>query len=273
MYKLRDMDIEQMLKNPQLNQFIFYPRKTPKPENKENRKSIELKVEKNLTTGVIFHIKDKNFPTIFMFHGNGEVATDYDSIATRFLSFGVNLAVFDYRGYGFSEGRASYYHLIKDSPIMFQRMHTYLEDNGFRGKIIVFGRSLGSAAAAEIGKHNPNSAMGYIFESGYSDTFSLMRTLFSIDLPEMDQKQRKKWSNAEKIGKIKRPILVIHGTSDNIIPYRQGKEIYKAALNAKRKKMITIKNAGHNSIMMFEEQYFPPIEQFIDEIREESNLE
>ena len=89
---------------------------------------------------------------ILYFHGNGEIASDYDTIAPFYTRLGITLFVVDYRGYGLSDG----------TPVGHDADRRRLDGASARtrscwravgvaaGALFVMGRSLGSAAALEI---------------------------------------------------------------------------------------------------------------------------
>ncbi|MHA2130605.1 MAG: alpha/beta fold hydrolase, partial [Promethearchaeota archaeon] len=167
-----------LIDNPAISNVVFYPRKTPIPSTLDsNTKILQFQIEKNIVIGGFFYLNDQNFPTILMFHGNGEIAADYQYFLNFFFKCGVNLAVVDFRGYGFSTGKPFYTSLITDALPIYNKFRTWLIDNGLSNTIFLLGRSLGSICASEIGSHNPESLHGVIFESGFASIYDLMNRL------------------------------------------------------------------------------------------------
>ena len=72
------------------------------------------------------------------------------------------------------------------------------------------------------------------------------------------------YSNDTRIRKIKKPILIIHGTQDWIIPSDEGKLIYDNVFEGIEKKLVLIEGAGHNNIFSFKNEYNTPLKDFID---------
>ena len=87
--------------NPSTLRFIFYPREdvTPCPENAFD---LLVPVGSEVSIACRFHVGHREWPWILFFHGNGEVVSDYDEVASVYHEKKLNLAVADYRGYGAS---------------------------------------------------------------------------------------------------------------------------------------------------------------------------
>jgi hypothetical protein len=210
------------------------------------------------------YLKDHNQPTILLFHGNGEIASDYKYFAPMFLDCNVNLAVVDFRGYGFSSGKPYYTSLISDALPIYQEFEEWLRLNDFNQSIFVQGRSLGSVCAAEIGSHNPGNLKGIIFESGFASTYNIMTRLFRINSPNLTSSSLEEHSNDTRVRKFKKPVLIIHGLNDWIIPPTEGELIFQNLPDGVQKQLIIIEGAGHNDILSYEDEYFAPLRYFIN---------
>lgn len=253
-----------LIDNPAISNVVFYPRKTPIPSTSDpNIKILKFQIGKNIIIGGFFYLNNQNFPTILLFHGNGEIAADYQYFVNFFFQCGVNLAVVDFRGYGFSTGKPFYTCLITDALPVYNEFCKWLLDNGFSDTMFVLGRSLGSVCASEIGSHNPESLRGIIFESGFASIYDLMKRLFRVSGSEITPEFLSKYSNDTRIRKFRKPVLVIHGTLDWIIPHTQGKLIYENIPEGIEKQIVLIEGAGHNNIFSYEEEYIIPLREFI----------
>jgi pimeloyl-ACP methyl ester carboxylesterase len=247
---------------------VFHPRKTSVPSSKDPRvKVLQFQISDEINIGGICYLKDVNLPTILMYHGNGEIATDYAYFISSYFDIDVNLAVMDFRGYGFSTGKPTYSCLYTDAYPGYNHFRDWMQDNSFNNSLFVKGRSLGSACAAEIASHNPEDLKGVIFESGFSSTYDMMIRLFGISGPQVTQENLKEYSNEIRVKKILKPTLVIHGTSDWIVPFEQGQAIFDNLSDSIEKVMIPIRGAGHNDISSFESEYFPPLKEFIQKYK------
>lgn len=253
-----------LIDNPMVSNIVFYPRKTLIPkETDPNIKVLKFQIDKNVLIGGFFYLNDLNFPTVLLFHGNGEIAADYQGFIDFFFKCGVNLAVVDFRGYGFSSGDPFYTSLILDALPIYNAFHKWIIENSLRDSIFILGRSLGSICASEIGSHNPESLRGIIFESGFASIYDMMTGLFRINGQEITPEFLSKYSNDTRIRKFKKPVLVIHGTMDLIIPYQQGKLIYENISEGIEKKFVLIEGAGHNNIFSFEDEYIASVKEFV----------
>jgi len=91
-----------------------------------------------------------------------------------------------------------------------------------------------------------------------------MNRLFRVEGREITPEFLSQYSNDTKIRKFEKPVLVIHGTRDFIIPFTQGQLIYENIPEGVEKKLVLIEGAGHNDISSFEDEYIPPLKEFID---------
>ena len=93
------MDKHLLIDNPSISNVVFYPRKTKKPERLDSDiQVLEFEIYDSISIGGFYFGTNKENPTILLFHGNGEIAFDYQYISNLFLDCNVNLAVVDFRG-------------------------------------------------------------------------------------------------------------------------------------------------------------------------------
>jgi pimeloyl-ACP methyl ester carboxylesterase len=257
------MNIKKIVDNPAISRAIFYPRKVAIPKDLDsNIEPFELEIASKIMIGGYAFINDKNLPTLLYFHGNGEVALDYNYFASQFFECNVNLAVVDFRGYGHSKGKPTYTSLINDAVPIYKQFQIWLMNHLFNRNTFIFGRSLGSICAAEIGSKELDNLKGVIFESGFASTYNLIKH-FGIHIPTLKPLDISPYSNDTRIRKFQYPTLVIHGTTDFIIPTSEGELIYKNLPEHIEKKLILIEGATHNNIISFKEEYFEALCAFI----------
>lgn len=257
-----------ILDNSAVSNIVFYPQKSPIPSKLESYiEVLKFKVNNNIIIGGYFFFNDIDLPTILLFHGNGEIAIGYKSIAPLFFDSNVNLAVIDYRGYGFSSGEPYFTSLITDAMPIYNAFIKWMEKRSLFDSLFVQGRSLGSSCAAEIGAHNPENLRGIIFESGFASIYNMITNLFRISSPELTPLSLTEYSNDTRIRKFKKPVLIIHGSSDWIIPSSESELIYKSLSESIDKKLVIIEGAGHNNILMYRDKYFNPLSEFIEKYK------
>lgn len=180
--------------------------------------------------------KDERGVVLFC-HGNaGNISHRLDSIRI-FHDLGLSVLIFDYRGYGRSEGSPTEEGTYLDAESAWEYL---VNVKGVRPeKIILFGRSLGSAVAAELALRHP--AAGIIIESGFKSIPELGAKFFPY-LP-IRLISRFQYSTIDKVSMINMPKLFIHSPQDEMIPYEHGAALFEKAAEPKEFLQIT---GGHN---------------------------
>lgn len=244
---------------------VFHPRKQEgTSQETTNASSLKFEVERKIIIGARFYrTRDyQNAPNLLFFHGNGEIATDYDYIAPMFQNLGINLVVFDYRGYGISTGNPSFSTMLKDAHVLYREIRKYLNVYDFNGSISIMGRSLGSASAFELASSYQKDLNCLIIESGFVNTYALLRRL-GIPSTWLPEEKEEESSAYPLIRRINIPTLIIHGERDIIIPLSEGVEIHKN-IASEEKELLIIPMAGHNDLLLRgPDDYLEAIHKFI----------
>lgn len=249
---------------PHFLQMLFYPRPdfTPPPAY-----AFDLLAETGdkVKVAARFYSKSEQWPWILYFHGNGEVAADYDDLACLYLEQNINLVVADYRGYGLSGGTPSFTRLIADAHLLYEAIKNELEKRNYRSDLFVMGRSLGSISALELACHYQETLRGLIIESGFS---SINRLIYHLGIDKPNKSLDTIENECLKmIASIKIPALVIHGESDVLVLPEEGQRVYNA-LGSQDKEILIIPRAGHNDIIVRDiPKYFGAVKSFIEKGR------
>lgn len=199
--------------------------------------------------------------TWLWFHGNGgNNGYRVDELASAHHLTGANLFIFDYRGYGESEGRPSEQGTYLDSRAVI----TYLSgrDDVAQDQIIYLGHSLGAAVAVELALARPPMAMILV------SPFASVRDMASITLPfpPVAWLVRNHYDSLTRIRQLNVPLLVLHGDQDETVPLSQGRKLYDAANQPKRFQVL--EGAAHNDTYeVGSEQYWGAIEEFLGELQ------
>ena len=255
----RDLSI---LDRPEISEILFHPRKAPDSGPPESALDISVPVSDNVSIGCRFFRTDSHLPHLLFFHGNGEIAADYDPIGPIYNDYGLNFMVADYRGYGKSTGAPTVSAMLSDAHLVLDAALNWMENEGRTGRLWLMGRSLGSAPALELAASRAGEISGLIIESGFAYTVSLLRHL-GIDAEAMGIKESEIFSNADKISHYTGPTLIMHAEQDHIIPLDHGKSLYQAS-PAQNKDLEIVENANHNTLMMMAgHDYFRRIRDFI----------
>ena len=195
---------------------------------------------------------------ILFLHGNAGNASHRLPNAAELTRLGADVLLIDYRGYGMSEGtpsesaaytdaRAGLAHLIEVRGIPEQR-------------IVLFGRSLGSAVAVDLARNR--ALAGVILESAFTSVSDVARGMMGAPLAYL---VRGHFDSASKIEQVRTPLLFFHGDHDRIIDYALGRRLFELAPEPKH--FETISGAGHNdTVQVGGRPYFARISQFLDEV-------
>jgi uncharacterized protein len=226
-------------------------------------------VADNVVVGATFHPAASaaaTAPTLLFFHGNGEIVADYDELAPFYQRLGVNFLPVDYRGYGRSTGAPTVSAMMRDCHAMFTYVSAWLPQVGFRGPLMVMGRSLGSASALELAAAYPEQVAALIIESGFAYAGPLL-ALLGVNLAAIKFQEKQGFRNVDKIRAYTRPTLVIHAERDHIIPVSDGQALYDAC-GAADKTFLNIPHANHNDILFQGlAAYMAAIKTLADKIR------
>jgi pimeloyl-ACP methyl ester carboxylesterase len=255
----------EFLDQPNVTRVVFHPRRDPPqlPSAPQVR-SVRIPVDDGIAiSGRLYHA-NAHGPTILFFHGNGELASDYDGISPLYISLGINLLVVDYRGYGDSDGRPTLSRMLSDAVAVHEETPAIFTEHGLQATpLFIMGRSLGSAAALEIAHHAGDRIAGLIIESGFAYTLRLLVTLgLRIPLSEADE-ERYGLSHLAKIAQIRVPTLIIHGNADWLIPVENAHALYENS-GAPEKRLVIVPHAGHNDLMFLGQRpYFEALQTLI----------
>ena len=177
----------------------------------------------------------------------------------RLQEVGVSVFLFDYRGYGRSQGRPSEVGLYRDALAAY----TYLTETRRLSpkQIIIFGRSLGAAVATQLASVRP--AAGLVLESAFPSIEAIARYYY-YGLP-VHWLLGARFPLEERLKEVHMPVLVVHGALDDIIPFELGKRVFEAA-NAP-KSFYAIPNADHNNVFVVGgPPYYERLKKFVDEV-------
>jgi len=187
--------------------------------------------------GWFFPLPDKE-PTILFCHGNaGNISHRIENVKLL-VDYGLQVFIYDYRGYGKSGGKPSEAGLYQDGLAAYD----YLVERKKipSSRIIPFGRSLGAAVAMEIATRRDVRSL--IIESAFTSTKDMAKSMFLFQL--LSPFLPPHYNNLRKIKGITVPKLIIHGETDGIVPFSMGQRLYQAACVPKY--FFAINGAGHN---------------------------
>ncbi|MBE9504938.1 MAG: alpha/beta hydrolase [Proteobacteria bacterium] len=168
---------------------------------------------------------------------------------------GLSTFIFDYRGYGRSEGKPS----EKGTYLDAQGAWNYLtrERKIPQDEIIIFGRSLGAAIASHLAKGTHPKAL--IIESGFTSMSAMAAQLYPY-LP-VRFLSRFKYDTRASISVVRSPLLIIHSRNDEIVPFSHGRKLFQAASGPK--KFLELKGRHNDGFIVSGGEYINGLESFL----------
>ena len=178
--------------------------------------------------------------TWLWFHGNGgNVSHRADEIAQIHRRLGINVFIFDYQGYGISDGRPTEQGTYQDSRAALAYLKSRPDVDP--QQIVYFGRSLGAAVAVELALEHPPA--GLVLVAPFASLRDMARIHYAA-LPVASWLAGNRYNSLERIPNIQAPLLILHGNQDTIVPISQGEKLYQAANQPKQ--FLNLPGAGHD---------------------------
>jgi fermentation-respiration switch protein FrsA (DUF1100 family) len=201
---------------------------------------IYLKTKDNVTLHGWFIPYEGAACTLLIFHGNGGNIGDRVAWLKILNDLGVHILIIDYRGYGKSEGEPHEAGLYLDALAAWDWWTAERKPSG--EKIVLFGESLGGAVAVHLAADFP--VTGLVLQSTFTSARDMAKTMFPIGL--LQPLMNVHFNSAEKIARISCAKLFIHGTRDEIVPFRLGERLFELASDPKS--FYVVPDAGHNDL-------------------------
>ena len=188
---------------------------------------------------VAWHVPPRgDKPVVIYFHGNAEIVAWRAERHRATIANGTGLIAPNFRGYGGSTGTPTEDGLHRDAAAAY----AFAAERYPPRRIVLWGVSLGTGVAVRLAAEKPVGKL--ILESPYSSTVDVAAGLFPY-LPVRwlmkDQFRSDQW-----IGKVRVPLLIMHGAQDDVVPIRFGERLFALANEAKR--FIRYDKAGHNDL-------------------------
>jgi len=203
------------------------------------------------------HIRRGNIGTdrvVIYSHGNAEdlgQRLHYLDLLSKICA--TDVFAYEYCGYGISEGKASEENCFASIEVAYQYLLSLFPPS----RIVAFGRSIGTGPTIELAVRHPE-IRGLVLQSPLEscgravlgNTASWIG--YSLDI----------FKNYEKVDKISAPVLIMHGTLDEIVPWEHGLSIHKACKNPVEP--LWVEDRGHNN--MPNEVCLRRVREFLDEL-------
>jgi uncharacterized protein len=194
--------------------------------------------------------------TVVHFHGNAQNMSAHYSFVSWLPASGFNLFVFDYRGYGKSDGKVSRQGVYEDSVAAVKYIKSRADID--QRKIILFGQSIGGAnLLAVAGKNRFEGVVGVATDSAFSsykgialDHTFLLKPLAALLIGNKLSPK----DTVQNIAPV--PLLIIHGTDDPVVPYRHAPLLFGKA--GEPKELWTVQGGQHTDALGSYQAEFVP---------------
>lgn len=229
------------------NDVMFHP---PAERYQDNTNIIKFPSEQGDEIAAIYLANPKARYTILYSHGNATDIMRYSWFLKELQHHGFAVFAYDYPGYGLSSGHPteSSVNAAIFAAYRYLRQHYHLQPS----HIIAMGRSIGTGPTLELATHVPVAAV--IVQSGFISAYRVVTLLPYIPFD--------KFCNIDKINKVTVPLLIMHGTDDQTIPFEHGKLLCQTANHPKM--CFWVEHAGHNDLLhVAGNQYWQTVTHFI----------
>lgn len=190
---------------------------------------------------------------VLVCHGNAGNISHRLDLSIALLATGVNVFVFDYRGYGRSQGRPSEEGTYRDAQAAYQ----WLRQKGFPGtNIIAFGESLGGGVAAELAAREPVG--GLVLQSTFTSIPDMGAELFPW-LP-VRWLGTIRYDPRSKLPRLKVPVLVMHSPADELVSFHHGQANFAAA---NQPKLFWELRGDHNNPLADTQRFIAGLDKFL----------
>lgn len=199
--------------------------------------------------------------------GVGRNMGDYNYLArvSAFRQLGFSVLVFDYRGYGLSEGDfPSELQVYQDSQAAWNYLRNVRQIPP--EQIIIYGESLGGAIALDLAIRHPEAG-GLIMQSSFTSMIEAIQHRRFLQIFPVDLLLTEKFDSLSKVRSLRVPVLFMHGSADSVVPSEMSQRLYDAA--SEPKQLFVIPDADHVRIYQPGEQsYLKAIQRFTEFVQQ-----
>ena len=228
------------------NRLIFFPPRYPDGFLPQSASDVEvedvwLHTADGVKINAFYHSHPGSKQVLLWFHGNAEnIGYGLGQMKTL-ASLGLNILAVDYRGYGRSEGHPSEAGVYRDADAAYEYL---LHERHFPPEgIIIYGHSLGGAVAINLASRRPCGAL--IVQSSFTTVRDMARQMFAVPLIAYAASSR--FDSLDRIRRVSAPVLIVHGTQDDVVPFAMGEQLFAAARQPKH--FFAVEGAGHNDVL------------------------
>jgi hypothetical protein len=177
-------------------------------------------------------------PVVLYLHGNGGSVAHRVPRFRKLVDDGTGLVALSYRGYGGSDGNPTEDGLIADGRAAYDFARATWPD----AKIVLWGESLGTGVAVALAGEKDVAAV--ILEAPFTSTADVAFSAYPFIPVRLLMKDQ--FRSDDRIGKVKAPVLVMHGARDRVVPFRMGERLF--ALANEPKQFVRFADGGHEDL-------------------------
>jgi len=185
-----------------------------------------------LLNGYLVVPKDSIYGFILFLHGNAGDIDDRISSLKILQDGGFEVLIFDYQGFGKSQGEVSHQNLVDDAESALKLLQDYNKDKKL--PVIIFGRSIGGHLAVKIAHDHQKEINALVTEGAFTNHHDIAVAITPFWLsPFASVLVKSQYKASTLIKEITVPKLIIHSTDDEVVPYWMGVELFKKAAEPK----------------------------------------
>ena len=197
-----------------INRLMFHPPAVAYPQDMAHLVEIG---PSNAPVAALWYPKEGARRAVLYSHGNAEDLASCHDRLLRFRDLGYAALAYDYPGYGRSAGSPTEDSVYDSAEIAYRHL---VDDLGFApSNLVVVGYSIGSGPSCRLAKHHPVGGLAL-----FAPFKSAARVVTQVRLLPFDP-----FPNLDRIGRVRCPVLVAHGTDDDVIPFSHGRALAEAA--------------------------------------------
>lgn len=196
--------------------------------------------------------------TVLWFHGNaGNISDRVEALRELHEELDASVFLVSLRGYGRSEGRPHEQGTYLDARAALKALLEREEVDPDR--VVFYGQSLGAAIAVDLATEHPPAAL--VLEAAFTSISDMARHHYRVPLGFL---VRTRYDTLSKISRVRAPLLLLHGTEDQVVPFEMSERIYAAASEPKR--LHPVPGAGHNDVSLIDAAgYYDALRAFLNE--------
>ncbi|RAL25223.1 alpha/beta hydrolase [Lujinxingia litoralis] len=228
------------------SRLIFYPERLPADFDFELQPGAEERIIETADgqrISALHYRAPAPSGVVLYFHGNAGSLRSWKAVAADIVPLGYDVFIVDYRGFGKSSGRITEAGLYEDGRAAYGALLAL----GYAGEdVILYGRSIGSGVATQLATEV--SARALVLESPFTRLLDVAREQMPWALPQLTL--RFHFNNAEKLAGVELPVLLLHGSRDELIGPHHSRAL--AGVLEERANLVIVEGGGHNDLPEFE---------------------